>query len=139
MKPITAAALAAAATLVLFASPTPSLGGPAGQARDPSACSAPVAATGSYDSNWGRVDLEQDGTRIVGSYACCGGGRIRGTLTGNVIRYRWSQPGASGHGVWAIGEGGGLYGSWGYDADEADGGAWNLRPRGTPTAAHRAR
>ncbi len=91
------------------------------------------AATGRFDSNYGPVELYQRGSHIRGRYQCCGGGTIEGTLTGNVIRYLWKQPGSSGRGVWVIASTGELIGTWGM-TDEVGGGAWNLH-RGGASAA----
>ena len=82
--------------------------------------------TGLYHSNWDDVRLEQRGTRVTGSYVCCGGGTIEGTITeGRTLRYRWNQPNASGRGVWSI-EAGRLVGTWGLQGDSANGGRWDL-------------
>jgi hypothetical protein len=89
-----------------------------------------AAVTGSYDSNWGPIKLQQSGNRITGTYECCGGGRIDGTISGNTIRYRWTQPGASGSGIWVVATTGELIGTWGNGADDSSGG-WNLRRQAT--------
>ena len=73
--------------------------------------------TGAYHSNWDDVRLVQHGTQISGSYVCCGGGTIHGTIDGNVIHYRWRQPGGEGHGVWVIEPPDHLSGTWGAGAD----------------------
>ena len=91
-----------------------------------------VDVTGSFDSNWGAVHLEQDGARIVGTYECCGGGRIVGTLSGSVIDYAWEQPGTSGHGRWeVVDDGDKLLGTWGTGESRTSGGAWDLKRRGS--------
>ncbi len=87
----------------------------------------PTNISGSYASNWGPVHLEQRGGRVVGSYECCGNGRITGTIEHGVIRYRWQQPGASGRGRWRVHDGGRkLIGTWGTDESETSGGPWDL-------------
>lgn len=87
--------------------------------------------TGEYESNWEDVTLVQQGDRVKGTYACCGGGTIEGRIVeGRVLRYRWSQPGAEGHGVWRI-AGTRLEGTWGFAASATDGGRWDLQ---RPTA-----
>jgi len=129
MKSLAVVTVPLLAALVLLADPSPSQGRPvATRMRPPECVQAALDASGSFDSNWGRIDLVQTGRRITGSYQCCGGGRIDGEIDGNVIRYRWTQPGASGQGVWVIGTTGELIGSWGVGGDEVGGGAWNLRP-----------
>lgn len=89
-----------------------------------------VDVTGSFDSNYGAVHLEQDGARIIGTYECCRGGRIVGTLRGSVIDYQWEQPGASGHGRWEVVDyGEKLLGTWGTGESRTSGGAWDLQRR----------
>ncbi|HTM21038.1 MAG TPA: hypothetical protein VL172_11035, partial [Kofleriaceae bacterium] len=78
-------------------------------------------------SNWGRLSLQRNGDRITGTYECCGGGTIEGTMSGNLIRYTWKQPTASGSGVWVVASDGELIGTWGGVGDEVGGGGWNLR------------
>ena len=91
-----------------------------------------VDVTGSFDSNYGAVHLEQDGTRIVGTYECCGGGRIVGTLSGSVIDYQWEQPGTSGRGRWEVVDyGDKLLGTWGTGDSRTSGGSWDLKRRGS--------
>jgi hypothetical protein len=85
----------------------------------------PPRITGAYHSNWEDVQLVQRGKQVSGTYVCCGGGTIHGTIDGNVIRYRWRQPGGDGHGVWVI-EGDHLSGTWGVGAGDSDGGRWDL-------------
>lgn len=89
---------------------------------------------GRYDSNWGEVILWQKGDRIYGTYECCEGGTISGTIQGDEIHYEWVQPGAKGRGSWKIYDSGNvLDGPWGFDAAEAGGGDWNLFRHGNVT------
>lgn len=94
----------------------------------PALASAPrVDVAGSYTSNWGDVELTQRGNRIRGTYVCCGGGTIEGTLHNNgTIHFRWRQPDGEGRGVWTVDANGGLEGTWGWDQSASDGGPWNL-------------
>ena len=86
----------------------------------------PVNVSGDYHSNWDDVRLVQDGDRVIGTYVCCGGGRIEGKIyEGRVLRYRWDQPGAWGLGVWTI-DGTQLRGTWGHQRDAVGGGRWDL-------------
>lgn len=86
--------------------------------------------TGTFDSNWGPVHLEQSGARVSGTYECCGRGRIAGTLENGVLHYTWDQPGATGRGRWDVRKGGNeLTGTWGHGESETSGGPWNLRRR----------
>jgi hypothetical protein len=89
------------------------------------ASGAPTTISGSYRSNWDDVHLVQHGKQVSGTYVCCGGGTIHGTIEGNRIHYHWRQPGGDGHGVWVI-EGDHLSGTWGIGAADSDGGRWDL-------------
>lgn len=90
------------------------------------AAGKPTSVSGRYDSNWDEVTLSQDGNRVHGTYVCCGGGTIEGRIIeGRVLRYRWTQPGGRGTGVWTI-ENGRLVGTWGWNDDDDDGGRWDL-------------
>ena len=89
--------------------------------------------TGIYESNWDEVRLVQDGTRIRGTYVCCGGGTIDGRIEGRHIRYRWQQDGGWGTGVWTV-EGNHLSGTWGAEEDDDDGGRWDLVLAGSEIA-----
>ena len=89
-----------------------------------------VDVTGSYDSNYGPVHLEQSGDRVVGNYECCGGGRIEGYLRDGIIDYKWYQPNASGSGRWKVVNGGDkLVGEWGLGKSRTSGGSWDLTRR----------
>jgi hypothetical protein len=82
--------------------------------------------SGRYASNWDGVSLVQKGNRITGTYVCCGGGTIEGRIyEGRVIRYRWTQPGGTGLGVWTV-DGDQLLGTWGSGGSDSDGGRWDL-------------
>jgi hypothetical protein len=85
-----------------------------------------ASVSGRYARNWDEVTLVQNGNRITGTYVCCGGGTIEGRIyEGRVIRYRWTQPGGSGLGVWTI-DGDQLLGTWGSGDSDHDGGRWDL-------------
>jgi len=89
--------------------------------------------TGDYTSNWDKVHLVQEGTRIRGTYVCCGGGTIEGRIVeSNVIRYRWHEPrgAGDGEGMWKITPSGSLDGTWGHGQSTSDGGPWTLVPKG---------
>jgi len=85
------------------------------------------------------VSLEQDGTRVTGSYQP-DDGRIEGTVEGHVLSGTWEQPGSSGRFVFALSEDGqvltGRFGNGEYwngfrDTDENGSGSWQLA-NGTP-------
>lgn len=87
----------------------------------------PPRVWGVYDSNWGPVELYQYGDRIEGTYDCCGGGTIEGTIEGDVIEYEWNQPGLSGRGWWRVApDANALDGRWGHQQSADNGGDWNL-------------
>ncbi|MCZ6847493.1 MAG: redoxin family protein, partial [Alphaproteobacteria bacterium] len=85
------------------------------------------AVDGVYGSNRGKVTLSQSGSQISGTYACCGGGKITGTRSGNKIDYSWIQSSGSGKGVLTVSEDGiALNGTWGMGESATGGGSWNL-------------
>lgn len=91
--------------------------------------STKINVTGEYSSNWDTVDLVQEGSRVTGTYICCGGGTIEGRIIeGRVIRYRWREPNGAGQGegIWVITKSGRLEGTWGSGQSDSDGGPWNL-------------
>ena len=82
---------------------------------------------GVYESNRGQVTLSQSGSQISGTYACCGGGKIMGTRSGNKIDYSWTQSSGSGKGVLTITQDGlVLNGAWGVGESATGGGGWTL-------------
>jgi hypothetical protein len=90
-----------------------------------------VNVSGVYTSNWDEVTLHQDGTRVRGTYVCCGGGTIDGRIVeGRVIKFHWHEPrgAGDGEGVWVIKDGR-LDGTWGHGQSATDGGPWTLAPR----------
>lgn len=86
----------------------------------------PIDVTGVYRSNWDEVRLVQHGTRVTGSYVCCGGGTVDGEIDGHILRYHWHEPRGAGDGigVWRV-DGNRLDGTWGR-ATVDDGGPWVL-------------
>jgi hypothetical protein len=88
-----------------------------------------VDVTGEYTSNWDDVRLVQEGTRVEGTYVCCGGGTIEGRIIeGRVIKFHWHEPrgAGDGEGIWKITADGRLTGTWGRGQSNNDGGPWNL-------------
>jgi hypothetical protein len=85
-----------------------------------------MAITGLYNSEFGRVELRQMGDRIVGTFVAGGGGTIEGRIVGNQIVFSWQNTGERGRGVWFISNNGRINGTWGHNANNADGGAWTL-------------
>ena len=80
---------------------------------------------GAYQSDWGPVTLEQQGSNVSGTWR---NGTVSGVRSGNVIHYTWYQgvvPG--GRGFWQISpDCNHLTGPWGNGDSETGGGNWNL-------------
>jgi len=116
-------ALVAASALAILTVARPS------EARAPMPCAvrANVDLTGRYDSKFGQVRLEQSGRRIVGTYDY-DGGRLEGTIDGNVIRFAWTERSGAGRGVWVVASTSQLIGTWGTGDDDIGGGGWTLTP-----------
>ena len=74
--------------------------------------------SGEWDSEWGRVRLEQRGYEASGTYTYIGDdrpveGRLEGVVTGQVFRFRWSEASGSGFGWFSMtGDGGAFVGEW---------------------------
>jgi hypothetical protein len=93
-------------------------------AYHPSSIYQPINVTGTYSSNYGVVTLNQQGNHITG---VCNQGTIDGTIEGNVIKYRWAQPGGSGGlGTWTVDRSLGMDGTFGGGLSFTDGGSWDL-------------
>jgi hypothetical protein len=70
--------------------------------------------TGTYDSPYGRVYLQQDGSRVTGTFD---GGRIKGMIKNNALYFRWKADDVEGHGRWFLKDGRqrtfeGTWGTW---------------------------
>ena len=90
-----------------------------------------IDVSGTYTSNWDDVRLVQDGSRVKGTYVCCGGGTIDGFIEGRVLRFHWHEPrgAGDGDGIWRITSSGRLEGNWGFGQSVDDGGPWTLVPK----------
>lgn len=89
-----------------------------------------VYFSGSWNSNWGRIELSQEGKNVFGRYEGFRNGSITGTIEGNVLSYRWTQNENEQHGKgWMVISDAGdeLDGRWGYDDDDHSGGNWHAR------------
>jgi|GEM_PF-924702 len=89
-----------------------------------------VYFSGSWNSNWGRIELSQEGRNVFGRYEGFRNGSITGTVEGNVLSYRWTQNENEQHGMgWMVMNNAGdeLDGRWGYDDDDHQGGYWHAR------------
>ncbi len=57
----------------------------------PAAVAGPTCSwTGSWETNWGRMDLQQSGDNVTGTYARQSG-RMTGRVSGNVLTGQWSE------------------------------------------------
>lgn len=92
--------------------------------------------TGTYDSNFGRVYLDQDGARVTGRFESDRGeGRIKGIIRNNVLYFRWREGGAEGKGRWFLKDGRQrvFEGTWGTWESRDNAGRWNLQRIGVGT------
>ena len=80
---------------------------------------------GHWDSNWGAMDLEQDGQSVRGSYKY-ENGKIRGEIEGDILTFQWRQANnQTGRGWMQLSQDGTtIKGRWGYGEDEENGGEW---------------
>jgi len=86
-----------------------------------------VSFTGTWDSTWGKMVLEQQGKHVRGTFTGYREGGVSGDLEGDIFRFIWDQrvPRSHGHGYLQISpDGTHLEGRWGYMKDDADGGRW---------------
>lgn len=79
---------------------------------------------GTWDTDFNKMSLNVSGGRVTGSYEYAGG-KIEGTVSGNVARGTWTQSNAHGGFVWQLSpDGRSFTGTWGYDANSSGGGNW---------------
>lgn len=89
-----------------------------------------------YSPQFEHMFLRRQGDKVVGVYAYENGGRLEGTVDGNLLKFEWEDPGSkqhaqrgmSGHGYLQLVRKDGeprLVGEWGYNADRTGGGPWN--------------
>ncbi|MCA9520238.1 MAG: hypothetical protein KC609_04675 [Myxococcales bacterium] len=94
--------------------------------------------TGTWDSEWGEMQLKQRGTYVAGSYTRFNGvkGTINGKLEGNLLRFSWEEKGdltsgqltRRGRGFFNLSrDGKKLKGRWGYEKSMVDGGTWEAK------------
>jgi hypothetical protein len=80
--------------------------------------------SGSWNSNFGSIQMRQQGSQVQGDYPYKSG-RLSGTLQGNTLRGQWTQENATGHFVFQLSaDGQSFRGSWGRGAADNDGGPW---------------
>lgn len=96
---------------------------------------ANVSFAGKWDSTWGRMVVQQDGTHVHGTFTGYREGGVSGDLEGNVWKFIWDQrvPRQHGHGFLQVSpDGEHLEGRWGYDKDDLEGGRWAADRDSTP-------
>lgn len=80
-----------------------------------------LSFTGNWESTYGAMRLEQQGTDVTGTYSYAAGSRIVGTVTGARLTFRYTEPDAAGDGWFELSDDGDyLAGQWRQDG----GGAW---------------
>ncbi len=101
--------------------------------------SRPMPAGASFTGDWyspqyENMTLTQTGATVRGTFTYKTGGELEGTLDGNVLYFKWSQPGdfkvarrdVSGEGYFVMDESGDSFtGRWGYEDDNHSGGVWD--------------
>ncbi len=89
--------------------------------------SNPADFSGTWSTRFGELVLAQDGNRVTGQYSDPPG-TIEGDVTGDTLRFHWTQPGnrRKGAGRFVLGADGRLAGSWNSveDPDAPGEGAW---------------
>jgi len=87
--------------------------------------------SGTYDSQYGRVTLIQQGNRITGTYQNDAGPAVlKGRLRDGAVYFRWRQGDKEGKGMFSI-RGRRhpmLVGTWGVYDSRSNGGRWTLEP-----------
>ena len=82
--------------------------------------------TGRYETNWGMLELRQDGNKVTGSYVVPAPGEIEGVVESGTLTYRWLQS----NGIWGMGRfkllenGKKIEGPWGHGKSFDSGGIW---------------
>lgn len=132
--------MALASALTLGAVAVGGCGGaqPQGPSWEPGPAIAGLNLSGRwYSQDFGDMELNQTGPKLMGKYEHPRGpehnGTIRGDITGDLLRIEWIQPGDTAAAVFPIRgravfriskDGTKLDGRWGYDEDELAGGTW---------------
>lgn len=88
---------------------------------------AGASFAGIWDSNWGRITLQQRGSHVHGTFQGFRNGSVSGQREGNVFRFKWTQVESRqfGRGYLQMSpDGQRLEGRWGYKKNYVDGGRW---------------
>ncbi|MBA3726498.1 MAG: hypothetical protein H0W86_08600 [Armatimonadetes bacterium] len=82
--------------------------------------------SGTWNTTYGQMMLTLTGQRVAGTYTS-GDGVIEGTVTGDIMRFRWLERGSGrgGPGAFTLSEDGNSFtGRWGYDDVDQEPGPW---------------
>jgi hypothetical protein len=78
---------------------------------------------GQWESDFGILDLKQEGDTVTGTYSCCHG-TIAGKINGSRLEFRWQDPVyGTGWGRFTL-DGKTMQGVWGYDGTQQANGQW---------------
>lgn len=83
--------------------------------------------TGIWNTNWGVLEIIQEGNAVTGNYGGNNPGTIKGTANGKRLDYQWiGENGESGFGYFELAEdGNSISGEWGAGNDNSGGGIWS--------------
>lgn len=86
-----------------------------------------LSFSGQWETNWGPLEMVQDGRSVTGTYAGQYPGSLKGTVEGNRLDFEWKgDNGDSGFGYFELSEdGNAISGEWGSEDSNNDGGEWN--------------
>jgi hypothetical protein len=91
---------------------------------------APPVSTASFAGEWsstyGTLSMMQEGNHVTGTYTHADG-KLEGTVTGNVLRFQWTQNNGKGAGYFVLSDDGKKFeGYWSYtdNPDDKSGGGW---------------
>ncbi|MCC6750971.1 MAG: hypothetical protein IT371_25165 [Deltaproteobacteria bacterium] len=121
-------------TLLAFLVVAAALPGCGPSIPEPRSLPAGKSFAGLWDSNWGQMQLMQEGTRVHGPFKGFRNGSVSGEVKGDLYIFRWTQMENQqfGRGYLQMSlDGNALEGRWGYQSDPANGGRW-WATRATP-------
>jgi outer membrane protein OmpA-like peptidoglycan-associated protein len=83
-------------------------------------------ASGTYETNYGKFHLKQEGTSVTGCYEHADG-LLNGGIEGRVMKFTWTQGKTRGPAIMVFTpDGKEMFGLWWYDGQtDANGGVWN--------------
>jgi len=98
-----------------------------GELPKPNPLPSGAAYEGVWDTNWGQMELHQEGRHVHGTYKGFRNGSVSGDTNGDLFVFRWTQVESR---QWGRGylqmspDGAKLEGNWGYRKNYHDGGRW---------------